>query len=66
MSHKSKSQADPAVRNERVPQAFANRFITALLQYEERFKSVLAPMTAIAGLLAIALAAALTMRFLLT
>ena len=38
----------------------------ALLQYEECFKSVLAAMTAIAGLLAIALAAALTMGFLLT
>ena len=36
-----------------------NYFIRALLQDEERSKSVLAAMTAIAGLLGIALAAAL-------
>ena len=34
-----------------------NRFITALLKDEERSKTVLAAMTVIAGLLAIALAA---------
>jgi len=43
-----------------------NRFITALLQNEERTKTVLAAMTAIPGLLAIALAAALNMGFLST
>lgn len=43
-----------------------NRFITALLQDEERSKTVLAAMTAIAGLLASALAAALNMGFLST
>ena len=43
-----------------------NRFITALLQDEERSKTVLAAMTAFAGLLAIALAAALNMVFLST
>ena len=43
-----------------------NRFITALLQDEERSKTVLAAMTAIAGFLAISLAAALNMGFLST
>lgn len=43
-----------------------NCFIKALLQDEERSKTVLAAMTAIAGLLAIALAAALNMGFLST
>ena len=43
-----------------------NYFIGALLQDEERTKSVLAAMTAIAGLLAIALVAALNMGFLST
>lgn len=66
MSHKSRSQKDPAVRNERVSQAFANRFITALLLHEECSKTVLAAVAAIGGLLAIAVAAALTMGFLLT
>lgn len=42
-----------------------NRFITALLHDEERSKTVLAVMTAIAGLLAMALAATLSMGFLL-
>ena len=66
MSHKSKSQADPAVRNERVPQAFANRFITALLLHEELSKTVLAAVAAIAGLLAMALVVALNIGFLST
>lgn len=43
-----------------------SRFITALFQDEERSKTVLAVMTAIARLLAIALAAALNMGFLST
>ena len=41
-----------------------NRLITALLQDEERSKTILAAMTAISGFLAIALAAALNMGFL--
>ena len=41
-----------------------NCFIKALLQGEERSKTVLAAMTAIAGLLVIALAAALNRGFL--
>jgi hypothetical protein len=43
-----------------------NRFITALLQDEERSKTVLTAVAAIAGFLAIALAAALNMGFLST
>ena len=43
-----------------------NRFITALLLDEERSKTVLAAVAAIAGLLAIALAAALNMELLST
>ena len=38
----------------------------ALRQYKERFKTVLAAMTAIAGLLAIAVAAAFNMGFVST
>ena len=41
-----------------------NRFITALLQDEERSKTVLAVVASLAGLLAIALVAALNMRLL--
>ena len=66
MSDKNKCQEDPAVRNERVSQSFANRFITALLLHEECSKTVLAAVAAIGGLLAIAVAAALIMGFLLT
>ena len=43
-----------------------NRFITALLQDEERSKTVVAAVAAIAGLLAIALTAAVNMGFLST
>ncbi|WP_269667369.1 hypothetical protein [Polaromonas naphthalenivorans] len=43
-----------------------NRFITALLQDEERSKTVLAAVAVIAGLLAIALAAALNMKLIST
>ena len=43
-----------------------NRFITALLQDEERSKTVVAAVAAIAGLLAMALAAALRIGFLST
>ena len=43
-----------------------NRFITVLLLDEERSKTVLAAVAAIAGLLAIALAAALNMELLST
>ena len=40
-----------------------NRFISALLKDEERSKTVLAAVAAIAGLLAIALAAAMNIGF---
>lgn len=43
-----------------------NRFITALLQDEERSKTAVAAVAAIAGFLAISLAAALNMGFLST
>lgn len=43
-----------------------NRFITALLQDEERSKTIVAAMAAIAGFLAMALAAALRIGFLST
>jgi len=53
-------------RHEKKERPPMNCFIKALLQDEERSKTVLAAMTAIAGLLAIAQAAALNMGFLST